>query len=68
MLNILYDTANPPNTLIAATVMAVHPSTLDADPLGRDAINIPPRITTPDKLLLVDMRGLKRAGSTDQIR
>jgi hypothetical protein len=39
-----------------------------ADPRAVLAINIPPRITTPLKELLVLMSGLKRAGSTFQMR
>jgi hypothetical protein len=51
---------------MAATEIAVQPNTFVALPVGVLAIKIPPKITTPDKLLLVLMRGLNKAGSVEE--
>ena len=61
MSNIRYETANPPKTLIAATPVAPHPRKQVGDPLSRETMRIPAKMTTPDKALLVDMRGLNKA-------
>lgn len=66
--SIRYETANPPTTLIAATAIEVQASTFVGDPDGSLAIKIPPNITTPDRLLLVLIKGENRAGSTDEIK
>jgi hypothetical protein len=48
--------------------MATQPKTLVAVPRGVLTRRIPPKMTTPDKLLLVLIRGLNKAGSTAQIK
>jgi hypothetical protein len=53
---------------MAATAMATVPKTLVGDPTGVLTMRIPPRMTTPERLLLVLISGLKRAGSTFQIK
>ena len=56
--SIRYDTANPPNTLMAATPIEMQARTFVAVPFSADAMRIPPKITTPERLLLVLIRGL----------
>jgi hypothetical protein len=53
---------------MAATEMAAHPKTLAGVPRGVLTMRIPPKMTTPDKLLLVLISGVYNAGSTAQTR
>lgn len=47
--------------------IAAQPRTLVGLPVSALAINIPPSITTPERLLLVLIRGENNAGSTAPI-
>jgi hypothetical protein len=51
-------------TLMAATPTAKQPKRLDTDPFGVLTIKIPPRMTTPERMLLVLINGMNNAGST----
>ena len=68
MRSMRYDTAKPPKTLMAATPVATQPRTLVGEPLSTEHMRIPARMTTPERALLVLMRGLNKAGSTFQIK
>ena len=68
MRSIRYETVNPPNTLIAATDMEAQPRTFVGLPVSVLAMRIPPKMTTPERLLLVLIKGENNAGSTAQIR